>query len=159
MNISAKINIREIGSVASRQSRKKLRKSALSNHPKFSHPEATSPPTKITETELEDGVKVKSSFKNQPGDAVQSFKKSPQCIPSCVAAIDPRIANTVQRCLTNKDPSQWKVRRRWFKTIGDLLQAEILPPSRVQEVKVLEMDDIGVISDMTHIISINIYSG
>ena len=47
VNISAKIKIREIGSVASRQAKKKGRKSDLSHHPKFSQPYASSPPSNM----------------------------------------------------------------------------------------------------------------
>ena len=42
--ISEKINIREIGSVASRQANKKGKKYAMSHHPKFSQPDASSTP-------------------------------------------------------------------------------------------------------------------
>ena len=37
------------------------------------------------------------------------------------------------------------------QTVGYILQTEISPPPRVQEGKVIDMDDTGVISDMTHI--------
>ena len=49
VNISAKVNIREIGLVASRQAKKKGRKSDPSNHPKLYESDANSYPSKITE--------------------------------------------------------------------------------------------------------------
>ena len=63
-NISAKITIREIGLVASRQAKKIGRKYALSNHPKFSQPGATPPPPKIIETALENDFTVKNQSKS-----------------------------------------------------------------------------------------------
>ena len=50
VNIYAKVNIREIGSVASRQANRTRGNSALIHHPKSPQPEASSPPSKITET-------------------------------------------------------------------------------------------------------------
>ena len=66
-------------------------------------------------------------------------------------SIKPKIANTVQICIINEYPTQWRVRRRWVRTIGDLLQAAISYPPQSQEGKFLEMDDTSFISDMTHI--------
>ena len=52
VNISVTVNILEIGSLTSRQAKKKGITSALSNHPKFSQPKSTYSPPKITETTL-----------------------------------------------------------------------------------------------------------
>ena len=62
VNISAKVNIQEIVLVASRQAKKKGRKSSLSNHPKFYQTDATLSPPKITENALEDEATVKTAI-------------------------------------------------------------------------------------------------
>ena len=122
VNISKKINIKDIVSVASSQAKKKGGKSALSHHPKFSQPDDSSPPSKITEIVLED---KKSQICNQKATKRRSsiFQKSPLDISSFIADVEPKIANKVRIYLTNEDPAQWKVRRRRVKTILNILQA------------------------------------
>ena len=74
VNIYPKVNISDIGSVASRQSNKKGGKSALSHHPKFSQTDASSTSSKTTEIALEDKPTFKSEIKKQLRDAVHYFK-------------------------------------------------------------------------------------
>ena len=127
-NISAKVKTREIVSVASSQAKKKVRKSALSNNTKLSQSYSTSPTSKTTENSLEDKAIVKTAIKKRLRDVVKSFKEPPMDIPSSIAAVDSNLANTVQRCLTNDDSSQCRVRKIWVKTIGDLIKAAPPPP-------------------------------
>ena len=90
VNIYPKVNISDIGSVASRQSKKKGGKSPLSHRPKFSQTDASSTSSKTTETALEDNPTVKSEIKNQLRDAINYFKKSPIETTSFIAASNPK---------------------------------------------------------------------
>ena len=63
VNISAKVNIREIVSVASRQANKKGRKPALINHPNNFQSNVTASPPNITETTLKEKITVETSIK------------------------------------------------------------------------------------------------
>ena len=58
------------------EGKRKGRKSGINSHPKFSQTDATSSPTKITETALEDDLTVKTSIKKKLRDTVKSLKKS-----------------------------------------------------------------------------------
>ena len=57
-----------------------------------------------------------------------STQKSPQDIPSFIEAVDPKLANTVHWCITNKTPAIWRIRRIWIKPNGEFLQQVITPP-------------------------------
>ena len=74
VNISVNTNIRDIGSIDSRQAKNKVIKSALRNHTKFSQPDTTTPSPNVTEYSTEDELMFKTSIKNQLRDAVQAFK-------------------------------------------------------------------------------------
>ena len=90
------------------------------------------PPPKGTESITEDDLRVKTSTKKQPRDAVQAFKKTPLDTPSVIAAADPKLDNKVQQCLTNDNPNQWRIIIIWVKIIGDIIQAAMIPSSHSQ---------------------------
>ena len=133
-------------------------KTGAKHCPKLSQsdPNPTSPIT--TESITEEKTKIKTLVKIQLRYTVQAFKKSSLFVPSFIAAIDPEMAKTVRRCLTNKNPALWKTIRIWVKTIGELLQAAILSYYHPQERKILDLDEASIIINTAHITGKKIHS-
>ena len=74
VKISASTNIREIGSIDSRQAKKKGRKLASINHPKLSQTDPNSSTLNATKPSSDDKLTIKKLLKRQLRDEVQAFK-------------------------------------------------------------------------------------
>ena len=114
--------ITEIVSIASRQARAKNKKSDLSSNPKFSSKEQQTTPSGASAEKSEYEATIKSSLKRQLEKSVKKPKQSSHEGELLLAEAEHETKSTIQRCIKETDPENWKIKIRWLARLTDVFR-------------------------------------